>query len=149
MANTLLSQLGGSIFVDGYDGETIITLLADGTAKAGWIVGQSAGAVSARGTDVDGNLDETMGILKERYDTDIDTAPTANELVEVVIPKSGRRYRVLMIDQNGALNPGEPMTFSNTAGAVTAGANIEAEHCGRLNKAIADDDLWCELIWGV
>lgn len=149
MANTKLSDLGGGVCIDSGE-ELTITLLADGTAKAGWLVGQSAGAVTARGVDVDGNLDEMIGILMERYDTDLDTAPTAGELVKVVIPRSGRRYRVYMSDQGGAKYAGEPMVpHATDAGQITAGGDVEAVHIGRLAKDIADDDRFCELIWGV
>jgi len=149
MANTTLSSLGGKVCVDGLAGEVIITLIADGTCKAGWIVGQATGNGTARGVDTDGNLDELDGIALPRYDTDIDTAFTAGDLISVLIPISGRTYRVPMTDQNGSLYAGEPMTLTTVAGEVTAGADSEAVHVGRLRKNIVDNDTWCELVWGV
>lgn len=148
MANTNLSDLGGSIFVDGYDGESTITLLADGTAKAGSLVGQTSGSGTMRGVDLDGNLDEFDGILVERYDTDLDSAPTAGKACTVVRPKAGRKYRVQMADQGAAKYQGEPMTFSNTAGIITAAGDAESAHVCRLSKDIADDDTVCEVVWG-
>lgn len=148
MANTTLSSLGGKIWVDGYSGETIITLKADGTCKAGWIVGQASGNGTARGVDTDGNLDELDGIALPRYDTDLDTAFTSGDLISVVIPISGKTYRVKMTDAGGSLYAGEPMVLTTVAGEVAAGADIEAVHIGRLRKSIVDDDTWCELVWG-
>lgn len=144
-----LSDLGGSIFVDGYDGERKVTLKADGTAKAGHLVGQAAGDGIARGVDVDGNLDEFDGIQATRYDTDIDTAPTAGVAVDVYYPISGHRYRVSMGDPGGAIYVGEPMIHHATqAGALYKGGDIEAVYSARLSKDAANGDNFCEVVWG-
>lgn len=149
MANTNgVGDLGDSIFVDGEDGEDKITLKADGTCKAGDLVGQTSGNGTARGVDLDGNLDEFDGIARERYDTDINSAFTAADPIQVVRPKAGRKYRVKLLDQGGAKYQGEPMTFSNTAGALTAVGDAESAHVCRLSKDIADDDIICEVVWG-
>lgn len=149
MANTSLSDLGGSIFVNGYDGELLITLKADGTCKAGWIVGQASGNGTARGVDLDGNLDELDGIAVERYDTDIDTAFTSGDAIEVVVPKSGKVYRV-KADPTGAAYAGEPVTMhATTAGAIDNGGDAEAVHIGRLYRDMGASDTWAEIVWGV
>lgn len=146
---TLFSALGGTIFVDGYDGERKVTLLADGTAKAGWLVGQAAGDGIARGVNPTGNLDEFDGIQAKRYDTDIDTAPTAGLAVDVYYPISGHRYRIRIKDPGGAAYVGEPMIFiAGTAGALDKAGDIEAVHQARLSKDIANLDTFAEVVWG-
>lgn len=146
---TLLSALGGTIFVDGYDGERKVTLKADGTAKAGHLVGQAAGDGIARGVDFNGNLDEFDGIQATRYDTDIDTAPTAGKAVDVYYPISGHRYRILIKDPGGAAYVGEPMVWvSGTVGALDKGGDIEATYMARLSKDIANLDTFAEVVWG-
>lgn len=144
-----LSDLGGTIFVDGYDGERKITLIADGTAKAGHLVGQAAGDGIARGVDIDGSLDEFDGIQATRYDTDIDSAPTAGLAVDVYYPKAGHRYRVHIGDPGTTLYSGEPMIHHATqAGALYQGAAQEAVHQARLSRDVANGDAYAEVVWG-
>ena len=146
---SLLSALGGSIFVDGYDGERKVTLIADGTAKAGHLVGQTAGDGIARGVDIDGNLDEFDGIQSKRYDTDLDSAPTAGKAVDVYYPISGHRYRIHIHDPGAVLYPGEPMTFhASDAGQADKGGDSEAEHICRISKEVANGDSFAEVVWG-
>ena len=147
MANKL-SDLGGSIFVDGENGERQITLIADANVKAGWIVGQTTGNVTARGSDVDGTLDETDGIMKEHYSTDLDSAPGAGALITVVVPKSGRRYRVAVY-LAATTYAGEPMSFAGDHdGMMSVKGNIEAAHQARLSKGAASGDNFAEVVWG-
>lgn len=144
-----LSDLGDSIFVDGYDGERIVTLKADGTAKAAHLVGQAAGDGIARGVDIDGNLDEFDGIQMKRYDVDLDSAPTAGDVIQVAYPKSGHRYRIHIADPSTVLYPGEPMIFHATdPGQAYQGGAAEAEHIFRLSKEVANGDRYCEGVWG-
>lgn len=145
-----LSDLGGTIFVDGYDGETKLTLKADGNVKAGWLVGQAAGNGVAIGVDIDGSLDEFDGILATRYDTDIDTAPTAGDAVDVYYPKSGRKYRIHIGDPGTTLYSGEPMIHHATEpGAAYQGAASEAVRIARLSRDVANGDLFAEVVWGI
>jgi hypothetical protein len=147
MANTL-SSLGGTIFASGEDGEISVTLLADGTAKAGYIVGQTAGSGTMRSSNATGNLDETDGILVERYDTDIDTAPTAGKACRVIIPKAGRIYRVAVY-LAAAAYAGEPLIHNTGhAGMLQVGGDLESEHVARLWKNAASGDNFAEVIWG-
>lgn len=144
-----LSDLGSSIFVDGYDGERKITLKADGNVKAGWLVGQAAGDGIAIGVDIDGSLDEFDGILATRYDTDIDTAPAAGVAVDVYYPKGGHRYRVHIGDPGTPIYSGEPMIHHATEpGALYQGAAQEAVHQARLSRDVANGDLFAEVVWG-
>lgn len=146
---TLLSALGGTIFVDGYDGERKVTLKADGTAKAGWLVGQASGDGIARGVDPNGNLDEFDGIQDKRYDTDLDTAPTAGVAVDVYYPKSGHRYRIRIKDPGTAIYPGEPMIFiSGTAGALDKAGDIETVYQARISREAPNGATFAEVVWG-
>lgn len=148
MANKL-SDLGGSIFVDGYDGERKITLKADGTAKAAHLVGQTAGDGTARGINPTGNLDEFDGIQAKRYDTDLDSAPTAGKAVDVYFPISGHRYRIHIKDPGAAIYSGEPMNWiAGTAGALDKTGDVEAQHVARLAKDAANGDTYAEVTWG-
>lgn len=147
MANKL-SDLGGSIFVDGYDGERMITLIADANVKAGWIVGQTTGNGTARGSDVTGTLDETDGIMAEHYKTDLDSAPGAGEFVTVVYPKAGHRYRVAVY-LAATTYAGEPMTYAGDHdGMMSAGGDMEAAHQARISKNAASGDNFAEVVWG-
>lgn len=148
MTNTM-KDLGGSICVDGYDGEVIIPMIADGTAKMGWFVGGTSGSSTIRGVNPTGNLDEFTGIQMRQYKTDINTAPTAGDPVSVLIPKAGRRYRVHIKDPGAAIYVGEPMIFiAGTAGAVDKAGDAEAEHNCRIAKDVANGDTYAEVIWG-
>ena len=148
MANTF-SSLGGSIFVDGYDGERKVTLIADGTAKAGWLVGQTAGSGTMRGINPTGDLDEFDGICEKRYDTDIDTAFTGGVVVDVYYPKAGHRYRVKIKDPGTAIYPGEPLiAIASTAGSLDKAGGVETEHMARLSKIAANGDTYAEVVWG-
>lgn len=149
MANKL-SDLGGSIFYDGYDGEAMITLIADAASKAGWLVGQTSGAGTAVPVDTNANLDELDGICVERYDTDIDSVYGAGVIIDVALPKAGRRY-IVAIYSAGALYAGEPMipNAGTNAGMLIAGANLEVGHLARLFKNITAADNFAIVTWGV
>jgi hypothetical protein len=147
---TLLSALGDSIYVDGEDGESKVTLIADGTAKAGWLVGQTAGDGTARAMNPTSNYDELDGIMEQRYDTDLDTAPTVGKPVVVARPKAGKKYRVKIKDPGTTLYPGEPMIpIAGTDGALDKAGDIEAFHMARISKQVANGQTFAEVTWGV
>jgi hypothetical protein len=142
MANDELSDLKGGVIVGPESEEEFITLLADGTAKAGWAVGNNAGAVA--GTDTDA-VDTFVGFLVERYDTDLNTAPTATVPVRVVKPKSGHKYRVKLTDLN-ASGPGIPLQFGSTAGALSVVAAVESAKVAYTWK-YTDGDTFGVIVW--
>lgn len=144
MASSAISDLGGEICVDSGEIEIKVTALADGTMKAGNVVGITAAGV-VDGVDTDG-VDEFVGILDKRYDTAIDTAPTAGEVVQVIIPISGRRYRIFVTDLNTSI-PGATIGFGSTAGSLSVVAALENEHVARAYK-YTDGDTVAEVIWG-
>ena len=101
-ANTLLSELGGEVIMGSQSNENIESYLADGTCKAGWLVGIDGTDLLVHGAD-DGAQETFIGIALPRYDTDCDTAFTASDVIDVVIPKSGNYYAVLMENPSATL----------------------------------------------
>ena len=144
MVKTLISEMGGSICVSSAE-ETYVTAIADGTAKAGHLVGLiiATGVVAGCNTT---NVDEFVGILCERYDTDIDTAPTSGKTVRVVLPKSGHIYRMFCADLN-ATGIGLCVGFGATAGVLALVAAIENTHIAR-SWTYTDGDSVGDFIWG-
>ena len=123
-ANTLLSELGGKVIMGSQHDEIVETWLADGTAKAGWLVGLSGTDLVVSGTDV-GGLEYFIGIALPRYDTDVDTSFTGDDLIDVVIPISGHYYAVLMANPSATLEGATPLSWGATAGAVHKCATIQ------------------------
>lgn len=148
MATTTLSQLGGIVCVDGKGGETIISAIADGTAVAGQVVGVVSSTGKIAGTD-DGAFEFFTGILLPRYDTDCDTAPTAGDAVEIVIPQDGHAYNVAITDPGADKDPGLGLVFSTTAGNLTPQADIVVLNVARTSKKILDTDRFAEVYWGM
>jgi len=142
MTNNKISDLKGDVIVGDEGEEEITTMLADGTAKAGQFVGNSSGTVA--GCDTDG-VDTFVGIQLKRYDTDLDTAPTAAKPVRVVKPKSGHKYRVFVTDLN-ASGPGILLNFGSTAGSLSVVAAIENEKVAKT-VSYTDGDTVAVIEW--
>jgi hypothetical protein len=145
MVLSKISDLGGEICVDSGGLEIRKPAVADGTAKAGWIVSLTTAGVVA-GVDVDAGPDAITGILDRRYDTPIDDVPTAGLAVEVIIPVAGRRYRIFVTDLNSSLG-GVTVGPGSTAGALSVVAAVEDAHVARTDK-YTDGDTVAEVIWG-
>ena len=147
-AVTALSTLGGEVLMDSRAKELWITRLADGNLKAGWLADISA--ATAVGTDVNGDLDEFGGICLPRYDTDVDTAYSSGDAIDIVIPQGGHLYNIYISDPGATNYAGEPMIFHATdPGQLDAGGDIEAEHVARLFDDILDTTRYATIIWGV
>jgi len=124
MVNTNLSELGfGDKVALSPGGENKIPALADGTSKAGSIVGIIDADGKAKGTDL-GAQELFSGIQAKRYDTDIDTAPTAGKKISVIVPKSGNKYLIQMTDPAAGLTTGVTLTWSATAGTLVKTTNL-------------------------
>jgi len=151
----LLSALGGVVCVDGRGDELILTGIADGTAKAGHAVflDSTIGATEGDliGVKVDDNVDTFAGILLPKYNTDCDTAVTNGDIVEYVVPKSGRRYNVAITDPGAATSEaGDPITLAaGTAGQFhTSATTIETkDYWGFITKGVANTSRFCEMVW--
>lgn len=120
MVLTKISEVASSIAL-GTLPEERVGMIADGTAKAGWLVGNSTGTIA--GCDSDG-VDTFIGILDKRYDTDLDTIPAAAVVVDVIKPVSGRYYAVMVTDLNQS-GAGIPLIFGATAGSLSVQAAVE------------------------
>jgi hypothetical protein len=144
MSLTKLSDYRSTVEVDA-DQENFVTAIAEGTSKAGDVVNVTTGTGIIAQTDVNA-VDLFTGILATRYDTDIDTAPTASKTVRVLLPKVGHKYIVTVVDLN-ASGPGIPLTFHTTAGALTVVSDVEATHICRTWR-YTDGDTVAEVIWG-
>lgn len=143
---TALSHLGGIVCVDGRGGETIISAIADGTAKAGQVVGITTATNVAAGTD-DAAFEFFTGILLPRYDTDVDTVPTSGDAIEIVIPKSGRHYNVAIVDPGGDKGPGIGFVFGTTAGNMEIQADIVVLNRASGTHMIANTSRFAEVTW--
>jgi hypothetical protein len=147
-AVTKLSELGGKVLMDSRANELIITRKADGTLKAGHLADISG--ATAVGTDVDGNLDEFGGFVLPRYDTDVDTAMTSGDAIDIVIPQGGHLYNIYITDPGATAYAGEPMKFHATAaGQLQIAGDIEGEHVARLFDDILNTTRFATIIWGV
>ena len=144
----LLSALGGIVCVDGRAGETIITAISNGTSKAGQVVGIPIATGIAAGSDL-GAFEFFKGIQLPRFDTDVDAVVTAGKVIEIVIPKPGRRYNVAIEDPAGDLDDGYPFIFGDTAGNLEKGTNtLDVKAEARASGGIANTSRFAELTWG-
>lgn len=141
----------GIVCVDGRDGEEIVTAKADGTLKAGHMVGILT-TIGATLGDIDGIIDggfETvMGILLPKYNVDCDTAVADGLTVEIVIPKTGRHYNVAIEDPAAAIAGGTPFIYGNTDGNLEKSADVLLLAVCRSARGIADTSRYAEMIWG-
>ena len=134
----LLSGLGGKVRASSEHDEIITVLLADGNAKAGYMVGCEGTDITIDLCDDDGTVDNFVGICLPRYDTDVDTAFTAGDLVEVIRPKSGHLYNVLIEDPQATLQEGHPMAIGDTPGALKKEAAIGGAETIQIIAQIAE-----------
>lgn len=142
MVLSKISEVGG-VIQGNWDDEIIVPAIADGTAKAGWLVGiTAAGAVA--GIDTDG-VDHFVGILLEQKDVDMDTAITASKPVSVVIPQSGHLYGVFCADL-GTSTVGTLLSAGSDAGVMAKVAAVENFHMARTYR-YTDNDTVCIAIW--
>jgi hypothetical protein len=148
MAHTTLSAVGGVIQGNWLD-EEIVVAVADGTQKAGDMVGMLATGV-IREVDATSDHDEEMGILLPQFGTDMDSIPASGTIVNVVIPQSGHLYGVHCEDL-GTMVAGNPLVLGEAGsnGVLMLGdGNIEEEHVCRVFKGM-DNSTYCIVIWGV
>ena len=147
-AVTALSTLGGRVCMDSRAEEICIVRKADGTLKPGWAADISA--ETAVGVNPTGDFDEFGGFCLPRYDTDVDTAFTITNLIDIVIPQGGHIYNVKIKDPGADPYAGEPLLWiAATAGALDKVGDVEATHVARLFDDILDNSTFATIIWGV
>lgn len=156
MATTLLSQMGGIVCVDGRENELIFSAIADGVCKPGHGVAILGAAGATLGDiikhDVSGGDDRFVGILLPKYNTDCDSVNVNGEICEIVVPASGHKYNIKVVDMGAAAegNVGTPVRFhATTDGEWLVGTTaIEvSNYCATVNKLTVDNDLFVEVIW--
>lgn len=148
MANTKISDLGNEICLSA--GEEIrIPALGNGIAKPGEIVGITDSTGKVVGIDI-GVSELFRGILDKHWKTAIDIAITNGERCSVVVPRTGRVYRIWCTDPTGAVVSGLPHKISATAGNLEGAANANMNTAGNqaINiKALANTDRVGEFQW--
>ena len=145
MAKTKISELGSRVSPQG--GDRHVGMLADGAMKAGNVVSNNNGTVAGVDTDSGEDYENTfIGIQKERFDTDLDSIPTAGVTVDVIYPEAGKEYNIIVVDLN-ASGSGIPLGFHTTAGVLTKVAAVES-HCLCRTLEYEDGDTVAKVIWG-
>lgn len=139
----------GVVCVDGKAGETIVGAISDGVTKAGQVVGVPISTGIAQGSDL-GAFEFFKGIQLPKYNVDVDEVVPAGKTIELVIPKSGRRYNIAVEDPGGDVDDGYPFIFGDTAGNLEKGTNtlnIKAE--AAASGGIANTSRFAELVWNL
>ena len=150
MVNTKISDLGSRDIALSGLGEIRRTLIADGTAKPGDLVGVIEATGKVIRTDLGiGTTSETfVGIVDDNPTYADNTATTNGKPCVVIVPTSGHVYRVKMEDPGGPIIQGFPMGFSDDAGAMEDIATMgTAGVYANLFKSVVDDDVVCEVRW--
>lgn len=146
---TLMSAKGSKVCVDSRGDELMVTALADGTAQAGDACGVIAATNYVHQVTAAGSLDEFVGWLESKYNTDIDTAMTAAEMVELVIPQGGHLYLVHITDPSATVLAGEPMVLDGaTAGEIVKVGDVETYHSCRLYETVVSGTTYAVIIYG-
>jgi len=122
MANTDLRDIGTSVIAGSEGDEEIIPALGNGVGIPGDLVSIGSDRKIV-GADL-GASELLTGILKESKITGTETAPGDGVPCSVVVPKSGRLYRIRILDQTGAKEIGYGLHVSATAYKATVAADV-------------------------
>jgi len=144
MVKTVLREYGTSVIAGSEGDEEIIPAKGDGNALPGEMVAiLSTGKVA--GTDA-GAVESFAGILMESDITGPETAIVDGIPCDVVVPKSGHRYNVRILDLNAAAEIGDGLDFSATPGYMDAAADI-IHAVATAARPIADGDTVAQVHW--
>ena len=144
MALSKISERGGHVIQGNWDDETIAVAIADGTAKAGMLVGLIAATGVVDGTDT--TNDAIVGILLPHHKIDVDAAITGALIVNYVIPKSGHLYGMLCDDQ-GAHVVGWGTILSANAGLMAPATDAVTENIIARSYTYTSADTVGIFIW--
>ncbi len=150
MVNTKISHLGSRKIALSGLGEVKESALGDGIAKPGDLVGIIAATGKVVRTDLGaGTTSETfIGIVDDKPTIAEDTAIPDGDPLSVIKPQSTHKYRVKMEDPGGAIIEGQPMGFSDDAGAMEDIATMgTAGVYANLDIAVVDNDTVCQVTW--
>lgn len=145
VAKTTIKQLGSKICVND-ENEHLVPALGDGAGVPGDLCAIIAATGKIQGSDV-GAIEEFVGILKEDPVTGTETAIPDGTPCSLIVPKSGHRYRIRILDAGTNKEVGNSITFSATPYKAEAAATILTGFLGRLSLPYVDDDTVCEVVW--
>ena len=114
MVNTAISDIGEQIQCSG-GAESLEPILGDGAVKAGMACGKltTGKAIALDGDSATAGI-SFAGIMDRHYSVALDTAITDALPNNVIVPKSGRIYRVFIEDPGATVLKGAPITFGQT-----------------------------------
>ncbi len=137
MVKTTLIEYGTSVLAGPYDDEEIVPALGDGNVLPGEFVHiHSDGKVI--GSDL-GAIELWSGIAMESRITGREAALESGKPCEVVIPKSGHRYNVRILNLSGDKEIGFSFDISATPGYIDAAVDVNNALCGAA-KPVANGD---------
>ncbi len=155
MANTAISHIGEQIQASG-GSEHLEPVLGDGAAKAGMLCGilNTGKAIAIDANSATAGL-HFAGIMDRHYSVALDTAITDALLNNLMVPKSGRLYRVFIEDFGAVGLKGSPLTFATTtAGSLMVVATVTGKlESGASNivayieKDVANGDTVALIRW--
>ena len=145
MAKTKISDLGSTVNVGAEQDEHLIPALGNGSSVPGDAVYRDPANGRVVGSDI-GGAEWFEGILKESIITGTETAIVADVKCSIIVPKSGHRYRVRILDPNANKEVGSSVIISGTAGKFAATANI-VDGVATLSLPYVDNDTVAEVSW--
>ena len=145
MAKTQISHLGSKICVGPDQDEHLLPALGNGTAVPGDACYRDPTTGKLVGSDI-GGAEWFEGILKESPITGPETAIVDGIPCSLIVPKSGHRYRVRILDAAANKETGSSVIISGTAYKFATTANI-ADGCASLSMPYVDDDTVAEVVW--
>ena len=149
MVNTDLADLNATKIEMSSGGETRVDALADGNMKPGALVGVTDATGKIVGCDI-GASELFVGILDINIETDMDTAIVDAVPCKIIIPKSGRKYRIRTKDPGGAVTSGNVHKIADTAGNIEGATNTGLGTAGSRcvnTRALANGDTIGEYRW--
>jgi hypothetical protein len=149
MANDEITDIGPNVKVSS---RTVPSQPAygNGSLKAGAIVSINSTTNKVQGIDTNSADDAQLrgvGVLRERYDTAIETAITDGDPCNVDFPGSKDVYRVRFTDPTATYYKNHPVGLSATAGTLAIVTDISdlGNVIGYLNQDIANGDTVAEV----
>ena len=147
MTKTKLSDLGSSVCVD-LQNEKFVPALGNGSSVPGDLVYIDPANGRVAGSDKT-TAQFFTGILMESKITGTETAIVTDIPCKVVIPKSGRNYRIRCTVVAGAVDEtGGGVHFDDDAGkGETTAVTLANAKLGRLSAEAAVGDTVAEITW--
>lgn len=145
MAKLVISDLGSTIAVGPNQDEHVIPALGNNALIPGDACYRDPATGRVVGSDI-GGAEFFEGIMKESQTLGPDAAPGTDVKCSLIVPQSGHRYRVNILDPAGNKETGSSVIISGTAGKFAATANI-VDGVATLSLPYVDNDLVAEVSW--